>query len=522
MTFYMDTLGMGDWAADRSNCPFTSFNVPLSCCKGMLAESWEMPDLRTYIFHIRKGVHFHDKPPVNGRELDAYDVEFAYQRLHGMGSEESGLTERSVIATGQTDWQALESVEATDKWTVVFKLKTDQPRFEEFFVASAVNDYIYPPEVVQQYGDLTDWRNACGSGAFMLTDYVAASSMTFTKNPNYWGYDERHPEYQLPYADEVKILIIPDLSTRLSALRSGKIDTLGVGVGGLGGIGITWEDREQLERSNPELQWLGLYTSCQALNPLWNVKPFSDIRVRKAMQMAMDNETIARTYYGGFADPFPSFLNRGLGYVFTPLEEYPEDVQEGYTYNPEKARALLAEAGYPDGFKTTLTLSSSYPIDHFELIKNYLLDIGIDMEIKVLEPSSYTAALYASPRAYEICASAGQGVTIGFIDMISWRMKPASWNFGDVDDPELVRRVDAIKAQPDASKRADMEKEALMYVNSQFYVIGTPIRLLGTCWQPWIKGYRAENQLGGQNLGFIWARVWVDRDLKYEMTGVRD
>ena len=83
--------------------------------------------------------------------------------------------------------------------------------------------FIYPPEVIEEHGDAQDWRNLVGTGPYMLTDWVKDSSVTYTKNPNYWGYDEKFPENRLPYLDEVKSLIIPDSSTLLAALRTGKI-----------------------------------------------------------------------------------------------------------------------------------------------------------------------------------------------------------------------------------------------------------------------------------------------------------
>ena len=512
ISFWTDQLGVGKWEADREGCSFIGFSVPLEYMRGLLAESWDVPDLKTYVFHIRQGVHFHNKPPANGRELTAYDVAYAYQRLFGLG-DAPGITERSVIATGQADWQALESVEAIDKWTVVFKLNSEQPRFLEFVVGSAINDYVYPPEVVEQYGDLTDWRNACGSGPFMVVDFVPASSITFEKNPNYWGHDERNPSNRLPYADTVKILIMPDLSTRLAAVRAGKIDTI---------AGLTPEQTQQLNQSNPNLQWLDVYSSGYQLTLRNDIEPFSDIRVRKAMQMAMDNQTLTDTYYSGYADPFPSFLNRLQGDVYAPLEEYPPDVQEGFTYNPEKAKELLAEAGYPNGFKTLMVMSSAGPTDLAEVVKTYLEAINVDVEIKVYEPASLTAVIYAEPRGYDILFQGSRGVNVGFIDMISWHMQPASWNFAEVDDPELVRRVEEIKSTADAAKRTQLTREAHMYDNSQFYTAGLPIRKLFTCWQPWLKGYSGEQHLGSQNPGSLWARCWVNQDLKYEETGVRD
>ena len=103
---------------------------------------------------------------------------------------------------------------------------------------------IVPHEVVDEYGNLRDWRNSCGTGPFMLVDYIKGSSWTVERNPNYWGNDPIHPENKLPYLDSVKCLIIPDTSTMMAALRTAKIDQLEVG----------WEEAGSLMKSNPELQ----------------------------------------------------------------------------------------------------------------------------------------------------------------------------------------------------------------------------------------------------------------------------
>ena len=93
--------------------------------------------------------------------------------------------------------------------------------------------FIQGPEVIEQSGDAKDWRNLVGTGPLMQTDVVEGSSYTWdTKNPNYWGYDEKYPENRLPYVDELRFLLMPEVATRLAALRTGKIDFIGEQGGG--------------------------------------------------------------------------------------------------------------------------------------------------------------------------------------------------------------------------------------------------------------------------------------------------
>ena len=136
--------------------------------------------------------------PMNGRELDASDIEYNLHRVTALGS---GFTEPS--PTGNIKGLPIESIAATDKWTVVVKLK--QPSLTALmWFAIGQTGTIYPPEVIEQQGDVKDWRNLVGTGPYMLTDRVEESSTTYEKNPDYWGYDEKYPENRLPYTDSIR------------------------------------------------------------------------------------------------------------------------------------------------------------------------------------------------------------------------------------------------------------------------------------------------------------------------------
>ena len=359
VTLVLEKMGIADWATPRDKYDFKSWTPPLSIVRGLLAESYDIsPDGLTLTFHIRKGVHWQDKPPMNGRELVAEDIVFNFHRMTGLGS---GFTEKSPFATSISNLP-IESITATDKYTVVFNLtKLNFSAFEDIYTESNEGAFVYPPEVIKQHGDAQDWRNLVGTGPYMLTDWVKGSSLTYTKNPNYWGYDEKFPENRLPYLDEVKTLIIPDSSTMLAALRSGKIARL---------TNVTLDQAKAIQRTNPE------FLSTSLLDMPWTFAmdvrkpPFDDIRVRTAMQLALDLETINNTLFERMGKTTPYGITTRPGF-HTPFEEWPQEIKDNYAYDPERAKQLLAEAGYPDGFKTKMELAPTLVYYNYTQIKRY-------------------------------------------------------------------------------------------------------------------------------------------------------
>ena len=219
----IESLGIVNWGVDRDVWDLKTLFTPDTYLKGALAEGWDIsPDGLTYTFHMRTGARWHDKAPMDGRQVTAQDVEFNFHRILGMGD----FAEDGPTAFGGADqlknipW---ESITATDDSTVVMKLT--EPRLDMLRIV--LLDWmagIFPPEVIEQHGEISDWRNLVGTGPFMMTDLVEESSVTLTKNPDYYGYDEKFPENRLPYVDELKFLIIPEEASILAALRTRKID----------------------------------------------------------------------------------------------------------------------------------------------------------------------------------------------------------------------------------------------------------------------------------------------------------
>ena len=268
-----EKLVIVDWALDRSVNNLRTYDLPWSVFVGALAESWETPDATTIIAHIRQGVHWHNKAPMNGRELTAADVEFNYHRLCGLGS---GFTEASPVAGSVCE--IVESVTATDDRTVVFKLTNPYvdalPNIFDAYVS-----FIYPPEVIRQHGDIKDWRNLVGTGPMELTDVVEGASLKWTRVPDYWGFDEKFPQNRLPYVDEINAVVMADHAARLAALRSGKIDMVGT----FGDSQLRSIDQiKSLRERNPEIN-------------MWNFKFRSDNTLSTIRNLVDSRVTIAQT-----------------------------------------------------------------------------------------------------------------------------------------------------------------------------------------------------------------------------------
>ena len=240
----LDRLGRADWAADRSVYPFTTY-FPESILRGHLAESWENPDPLTYIYKIRDNVFFHDKPPVNGRQLTADDMAANYERMLSIGRFAG--QERSPVGHG-TVLLPIESVAATDELTLMIKLSrpfrdTHRLLFDDPHI------FARPPET---FDTLDDANNVIGTGPFIMDEFVSGISVTFDRNPNYWKDDEKFPGNRLPYVDRLVMLVMGDQATRLAALRSAQVDLSGWnGAAQITSISSVLE----LQKTNPDMQF---------------------------------------------------------------------------------------------------------------------------------------------------------------------------------------------------------------------------------------------------------------------------
>ena len=502
--------------AEPADIPLHTHFRPVEFVNGQLAENWEFPDPNTLVVHLRQGIHWQDIPPADGREFTADDVVFHYHRLYGLGS---GFTKPSPYHASVSAFKNLISVAAPDKYTVVFKWQTPNPEFIlETLQAPVASLCLENPEAVKMWGDVNDWHHAVGTGPFILKDFEPGVSVTLLKNPGYWGHDERYPQNQLPYVDKFKILIIPDEAAAIEAMRQGKIDAIDQ---------ISIERAQVLRKTNPEiLQIMTPSPSTPSLDPRNDLPPFNDVRVRKALQQAIDLPAIARTYYGGQAVPNPSALTsrdvKGWGF---PYEAWPQDLKDEYSYNPQMARQLLADAGYPNGFRTEIVVESTVDMKLLAIVKSYFAAVGIDMVIRPMETSAFVCHVLTGHKNDQLVqrSASSLGLATEPIRQLERFRTGAVPNYLMVSDPVFDAFLPKVMAAPNVDAIKQIVKDANEYVARQHFAVSLLQPMQCALCQPWLKGYDGQffavsAASGGPPLYFFYpARFWIDQKLKKKM-----
>jgi peptide/nickel transport system substrate-binding protein len=512
-TAWLERLFADDWKLNPSVFDFRIGGRPSEYEQGLLAQTWEFTDTTTFTVHIRQGVRWQDIPPVSGREFVASDVAYHYNRMLGLGD---GFTKPVSAFNGFAAYIPLRSVTATDKYTVVFKWANPTPEsiIEAMMRVPGTDVDLEAREAVNQWGDLSDWRHAIGTGPWLLKDYVSDSSSTLEKNPNYWGYDERYPQNKLPYANTLRILVIPDTATALAGLRSGKIDVM---------EGIQFTQAQSITKTNPEILQLLIPTSSGlSIDPRNDNKPMNDIRVRKAMQMSLNLADMAKSYYNGNAEPYPStFVGRYLAGWGFKYEDWPQDLKDEYAYNPTGAKKLLADAGYPTGFKTNVVADLAGDMDLLQIVKSYFSAVGIDMEIRTMDSVSWTSFVTAL-KADQLTFRGGSsilGTTDAPVLQLGGFRTGYAANWYGIADPAWDALTDKALAATSIADAKAYVKEASEKVTRQHWIISLLQPRLTALYQPWLKGYNGQDQsvsglVTPRLLCFYEARFWIDQNLK--------
>jgi peptide/nickel transport system substrate-binding protein len=481
---------------------------------GNLAESWSTPEVGVWKLKIRQGVHFALDTDfeagrlVNGREMTAEDVAFSIEYLRDTPSSLASVAEPQLIKNMV--------VERTGPWELTIRTPQAAQTGYLWTMGGGGSQYVWPKEMLQKYGTSNEWRDQVGTGPYILIDWVDNSAATYKRNPNYWDKnpDGKGKGDELPYPDGCKIYIVPDISTRLANLRTGKADFISFG-------DLARDDAMELFKNNPNMKYIKtIMAPLQVGMRLDKTElPFNDKRVRQALMLATDQPGIKRDMYAGEAELLDSPARKIYPSIYTPLEQLPQSTQELYGYNPDKARQLLSDAGFPNGFKTKMVINSGIS-DIGETIKAQWAKVNVDVDLQVKEAGVYVTTWLN--RSYDELLLADQCGGWGALFIrysFGYFRGPNPWNISYVNDPVGSDPV-IEKAFEDQSKvimvnypAADkVMKDTIPYILDQVFLIPMPAPYGYRVWQPWLKNYY------GESATKFWLRyAWINQNLKKSM-----
>ena len=332
-----------------------------------LAESWDISDDGLeYTFHLRHGVKFH-----NGNDFTAEDVAYTF---HRMLTVEGGVNTEFIdqikgadeLLAGETD--TLEGVEVVDDYTIKVTLKEPFAGFLASISSPGVS--IYDSEATEAAGDQfgMDPAVTVGTGPFEFASWSFNNQLVLTRNEDYWKGASGLPG--------VVIKIIPDTETQSMMFESGELDILD--------LDYAADSVDRFTETYPDQIVQGPRVGIVYFTMNFNKEPFQDVRVRKAVQMSIDRQAILDALYGGRGQVEQGIFPHGL-IGFNPD-------QEEIKYDPEAAKALLAEAGYADGFDMEIAADSSASDTMtmaLEIVSDQLAEVGIRAEIKNYDESTW-------------------------------------------------------------------------------------------------------------------------------------
>jgi peptide/nickel transport system substrate-binding protein len=483
---------------------------------GSLCDTWQVITPYHWTFHVRQGVHFSMDPNneasklVNGRLVTADDIVYSYLRLC--------TTPDSYIYQGHPYFTKNLKMVATDKANIDLQVPNDIDSIYQ--IAQIIVDWngTIAKEVIDKWGDIKDWKHAHGTGPYMMTDFISGSSATFAKNTNYWDTNPIGPGKgdKLPYADAVKIIIINDSSTQLTALRTGKVDMISA-------LGV--DDSENLHQTAPQLKSVVTKASSWVNHVFMRTDkadlPYHNKEVRQAMLKATDYKSIVSGMYNGKAvyPTFPIPPMQDLVNNYLPLSDASQEVQDMYKYDPDKAKAMLKEAGYPDGFTASILVQNNEAyVDYCSVIKEQWAKVGITLNITQLEFGVFMNRYIA--RDYDELFYGSSASPGTFRSMVCVQGSGGGYNLSYVVDNRLAKGIDdmltAFNAGDDA-KCAQIHKQMSQIIYEECWVICSPSQDGETFWSPWIKNYSGENYVGVLNTNLWTKYVWVDQALKKSM-----
>ena len=424
-----------------------------------LATSWTQTSDKVWRFKLREGVKFHDGSP-----FTADDVVFSVGRALAPTSQM------------RTAIQGVESARRIDDHTVELVLSEPNAallqHLTNFRIASrawCVKNRAEKPQDYKNKEDSFAARNANGTGAFMLREWSPDVKVVLAQNKDWWGHKAGKFDSNLT---QVVLLPIKSNGTRLAALLSGEVDMV---------IDPATQDVARLkgdpalkvvEGAEMRVQYLAfdtyrdelLYSSVKGKNP------FKDVRVRQAVAQAIDVEAIRQKVMRGLARP--------IGSIITPLiAGYHPDGDKRLAYDRERAKKLLAEAGYPGGFDVTLDCGNIQPAaDICQAAAAMLTQVGIRTKPNIVMQANYFPKIEKYDTSFYLL-SWGGGVTSDALYTLNALLHTVGakgegdFNMGRWSNPEMDRLIARIKVEPDAAKRNEAIRKALVLAADELPVV---------------------------------------------------
>lgn len=486
-----------------------------------IAKTWEVsPDGQTYTYHLRTDVYFHDNPCFpdgKGRRLTAYDVEFCFQRLCDFRSGTIGYDYFKGKVKGVDQYYEktrqlqpgdtiapIEGFRALDDST--FQITLEQPFAPfEYYVALSLC-YIYPPEAVSYYG-ADFFKNPVGTGPFIFEYWKPDQELRLRRNPRYWMKDEYGN--RLPFLDGIVFSFIKDSKTQLLEFRQGNLEEC---------YRIPSEFFPSIidEQKRPigEYQRFQLFRvpalSTQYYGMLTTKHPFTDKRVRQAFCYAVDREKIVKYVLHGQAQGPAHY-----GLIPPSLPDYPAEKIRGYRYDPERARQLLSEAGYPDGrgFPViTLQLNSGggRNVQIAEAIQSMLQEnLGITVKLKQVEWARHLEEIDAGKAEFfRLGWVADYPDPENFLNLLYGKLVPKDSGISPINstryqNPEFDRVFEEALRTLDKRKRMELYAKA-----EQIAIYDAPMLLIFydedyRFVQPYVRDYR-NNAMDRRFYKFVW------------------
>jgi peptide/nickel transport system substrate-binding protein len=317
-----------------------------------LAERWYTADNLNYTFFLKRGVRFH-----NGRPFTAEDVKYVLDRARNPETRHPHVKH----------YEDITAIHVKDAHTVTISLRKPNAMF--LYTLARQGSVMYPREAVEQLKS-----QPVGTGPFLLARWDRGDRIVLKRNPEYHVRG-------LPRLEQVTFRFIADQNAALAALQAGDVDVVaGVGLG---------PESVEVVRLAPNLQVIVGESTSDVILALNNSrKPYSDVRARRALTHAIDKEEVVKGAMFG--------LGRVLGTNIDALNPYFVDMSKAVPYNPEKAKQLLAEAGYPNGFDAVLKVPPQYPytVRTGEVIVGQLARVGVRVRLEQIEWGQWLDRVY--------------------------------------------------------------------------------------------------------------------------------